>query len=557
MIENMTLTQSYIGLGLFAQMQLIDNLNSKLGENLGGSLLTFVQALLILIIGLIFANWFKGFIKKQLHKTDIDNKIADWVTGDSQSQDLPIEEWISEAVGWLITLFVAVAFLNALKLEAVSQPLNTLLQEVTKFLPRIGGAALLLGLAWLVATVVKLLVKSTFTRLKIDEKLNQQVGDDSQESTISLGETLGNTLYWFIFLLFLPSLLDVLQLGGTLRPLEELVNNILSIIPNILAAVIIGAVGWVVAQIVKKVITNLLTVSGVNKIGEKFGLKTVNNKQSLAQIIGAIAYVLVLIPIAITALDALKIQAISAPATAMLNQVLDILPKLFAASVILTVAYVAGQYISELVTNLLNSIGFDNIFQWLGFNSSSSTKTSSPAENTVINEDFGDEEINRILEIPVQPSVTKNTINRTPSELVGLVVVIGIMLVASLTAVDILQIEALKNVVSVILLIAGQILIGVIIFAIGLYFANLAFNLISSNGSSQSKILAQSARISIIVLVSAMALERIGIAPNIVNLAFGLLTGGIAVAIALAFGLGGRETAGKVLQKWFDTFDKN
>ena len=49
-----------------------------------------------------------------------------------------------------------------------------------------------------------------------------------------------------------------------------------------------------------------------------------------------------------------------------------------------------------------------------------------------------------------------------------------------------------------------------------------------------------------------MALERIGIAPNIVNLAFGLLTAGIAVAIALAFGLGGREAAGKALEQWLD-----
>jgi hypothetical protein len=51
-----------------------------------------------------------------------------------------------------------------------------------------------------------------------------------------------------------------------------------------------------------------------------------------------------------------------------------------------------------------------------------------------------------------------------------------------------------------------------------------------------------------------MALERIGIAPNIVNLAFGLLLGGIAVAIALAFGLGGREVANEQLRSWVSSF---
>ena len=131
------------------------------------------------------------------------------------------------------------------------------------------------------------------------------------------------------------------------------------------------------------------------------------------------------------------------------------------------------------------------------------------------------------------------------------------MLVAALTAVDILQIEALKQVVGVVLLLAGQVIIGLVVFAIGLYLANLAFNLITSSGTRQSQILGQVARIAIITLISAMALQQMGIAANIVNLAFGLLLGGIAVAIALAFGLGGRDVAGEQVREWLDSFKKN
>jgi hypothetical protein len=106
------------------------------------------------------------------------------------------------------------------------------------------------------------------------------------------------------------------------------------------------------------------------------------------------------------------------------------------------------------------------------------------------------------------------------------------------------------------MIIAGQVLIGVIIFAVGLYFANFVYNLISSGGTRQGRFVANAARISIIVLVSAMALERIGIATNIVSLAFGLLAGGIAVAIALAFGLGGREIANEQLREWIANFKR-
>ncbi|MTF40237.1 mechanosensitive ion channel [Cyanobacterium aponinum] len=534
MFDNSLLNPSVKTANILAQIENPMNTFS-LGGALGENLIVIAKALLILVIGLIFASLFKGQVKKWLHKTEIDNKIAAWITNSEDPSSLPIEQWIGEIVGWIISLFVIVAFLNALDLEVVSQPLNALLQEITQFLPRIGGAVLLLVLAWALATVIKLLVVSALGKLEVDKRLNQQIQeDDSETNTIALSETIGNALYWFIYLLFLPALLGVLRLEGTLRPLEELVNEIVGILPNVFAAIIIAAIGWVIAQIIKKVVTNLLMASGINQIGEKFGLGRKENSQSLAQIVGSVVYVLVLIPIAITALDALQIDAISTPATEMLNQVLNILPKLFAAIVIIGLAYVAGQYLSELITNLLTTVGFNNIFIWLGV-----TQESPQAEET-------EEAENNI----------QTTAQQTPSQIVGVIVLVAVMLVASLTAVDILEIDALRSVVAFILVLSGQILAGLLVFAIGLYFANLVFRLIANSGTNQANFLAQTARIAIIVMVSAMALERIGIAPNIVNLAFGLLTGGIAVAIALAFGLGGREVAGKVLEDWVNNFKK-
>ncbi|NJL23671.1 MAG: hypothetical protein HC895_27370, partial [Leptolyngbyaceae cyanobacterium SM1_3_5] len=66
----------------------------------------------------------------------------------------------------------------------------------------------------------------------------------------SLSETIGNTLYWFIFLLFLPSILSALELRGTLTPVQNLLDEILSVLPNVFAAVLIGAVGYLIAQVV-------------------------------------------------------------------------------------------------------------------------------------------------------------------------------------------------------------------------------------------------------------------------------------------------------------------
>ncbi len=528
-------------LSLYIAQALDQQVYSALGTDLGASLLNLLKAIGIFILGLIVASVVKAVIKGLLNKTSIDNRIAAWLTGQRTEEPLPIEDWIANLAYWLIILFAVVGFLNALQLEAVSQPLNSLLNQVTSFLPKILGAAFLLGIAWIVATVVKLVVTRGLGALRIDERLGQSPRDSSD---FALSDTIGNALYWFIFLLFLPSILSTLQLQGTLEPVQNLLDQILGILPNILAAILIGAVGWFIAQIVRRLVTNLLSATGVDRIGERFGLSNLGGRQSLSWIIGTIVYVLILIPTAIAALEALNIAAISQPAINMLNQVLNLLPKLFAAGVVLIGFYIVGKFVSELVTNILTSIGFNNFFQWLGISTPPSPTTTSFPTSPMA----GGSEQPTVIQ--TEPTVT----SKTPSELVGIIVLVAIMLVAALTAVDILQIEALQSVIGVILVIAGQIFLGLVVFAIGLYLANLAYNLIISSGTRQARILAQTARISIIILISAMALQQMGVAPNIVNLAFGLLVGGIAVAIALAFGLGGREVAGEQLRSWINSF---
>ncbi|MBE9045459.1 mechanosensitive ion channel [Pleurocapsales cyanobacterium LEGE 10410] len=521
---------------------------SQLGVDLGVSVLGVIKAILIFVIGWIIATIIKSIIKKVLNSTDIDNKIAAALTGQRGGESIPVESWIANLVFWLIMLFVIIAALNALELQAVSAPLNTLLDEIAGFIPRLLGAAFLLAIAWLVATIVKTIVTRGLGALNIEQRLGLTSADTGD---FSITDTLGNALYWFIFLLFLPAILNALELNGTLQPIQGMLDEILALLPNILGAIIIAAVFWFVANIVKRIVSNLLSATGVDNIGRKFGLGRTAGSQSLSSIIGTIVFVLILIPGIISALEQLQIAAISDPATDMLNQVLDFVPKLFAAGVVLALFYVAGKFVSEFVSNILANIGFNNLGQWLGL-SSTTTGTDVPPP--------GAQPLDQPIELGVgseQPTKiqTEPTVSsKSPSELVGLICWIAIMLVAALTAVDILRIPALTDVFRVILAIAGQVLIGVLVFAIGLYLANLAFNLILSSGTTQSRLLAQSARIAIITLVGAMALNRMGIAPNIVNLAFGLILGGIAVAIALAFGLGGREVAREELRSWVGSF---
>ncbi len=489
-----------------------------------------VGAVIILVVGWLIAAVAASVVRGILNRTKIDNRIAAGLTG---SDSIQVEKFIAGLVFWSILLLAIVGVLDTLELRVASQPLNSFLNQIGDFLPRLVATGVILLIAWLVATIVKLITIRGLSALRVDERLNPPETRDGIPSLnqLSLSQTIGNALYWFIFLLFLIPVLDTLGLQQALQPVQSLVTQIISILPNILAAALIGVVGWFVANIVRRIVTNLLMATGVDDLGRRFGLSSTGGAQSLSSIIGTIVYVLILIPIAIASLNALRIDAISLPAIAMLEQILNALPGIFTAIAIWIVAYFVGRFVAELVTNILTSIGFNNIFSVLGL-PTPVRRTTYPAETEVP---------------PIAPA-------RTPSEIAGIVVLVGIMLFATVAAVNILNIPALTVLVSGIVVIFGRILAGLIVFAIGLFLANLAFNIISSSGNAQARILAQVARIAIIALVSAMALQQIGVASDIVNLAFGLLLGAIAVAAALSFGLGGRDIARDQVQHWLNSF---
>jgi hypothetical protein len=193
------------------------------------------------------------------------------------------------------------------------------------------------------------------------------------------------------------------------------------------------------------------------------------------------------------------------------------LPALFGAFLVLAIAYVVGRIVAGLATNLLAGMGFNAIMARLGLG-------KEPKEG-----------------------------ERTPSEVVGYLVLVAVMLFAGIEALSLLNFELLAKGLAQLTAFAGQVILGLIIFAFGLYFANLAATTIRSTGTAQSGLLAASARVAILVLAGAMALRQMGLANEIVNMAFGLILGAIAVAVALAFGLGGREVAARQLEGWIES----
>ncbi len=480
-------------------------------ESLGGYLPQLLGALGILIIGWLVALFVSSALRALLKRSTFDKKIAKLITG-KEGAKIETEKLIPKVIFYTIMLFVLIAFFQSLGLTIVTEPINRLLSGIFEFAPRILGVSALLLIAWAVATLLRTLLSKALEAANVDEKLGGQAKVKGKEK-LPVTKSIVNTVYWLVFLLFLPAVLSTLALDGLLTPVQGMLNSILAMLPNIFAAGMIVLIGWFIAKIVREISVNLLTSIGVDGLSEKTGLSKSMGTKTLSGILGMLIYVLILIPVVISALDTLKIEAISSPARHMLQTTLNFVPSIFAASLILIIAYIVGRLICELVVNLLTGVGFNSILVNLGIG-------KEVAEG-----------------------------KKTPSDIVASIVLAVIMLFAAMEASSALKFTALSAILSQFMVFVGQIGMGIVILGLGLYIANFVANLITDSGSQQGRVLSISARTAIIILSFAMGLRQMGLANEIVTLAFGLLLGSIAVALALAVGLGSREIAAREVEK--------
>ena len=485
----------------------------QINAAIGPDVWHIVKALGILVLGWIVALIVAAVVRGALRRTDIDNQIAAWFAGEERLAKIDLEAAVGKIAFYLVMLFVLVAAFDSLGLPAVTEPLNALLEQVMAFAPRVLSAALLLGLAWLLATGVKFVVSKAVSASKLGEHVLEEAGQDESKGK-SLGDTIGEALYWFVFLLFLPGVLDALALEGMMAPVQGMMSKVTAFLPNIFTAGVTLAVGWLLARIVQRIVSSFAAAVGADAFVERVGLQSALGGQPASKVLGGIVYVLVFIPILISALSALRLDAVTAPLSNMLTMILEAIPAVFAALVVLAVSFAVGKVVAGLVTSLLTSIGFDRILEKLGLGKASQEESKRPAA------------------------------------IVGSVVLTFIMLFAATEAASLLGFSSLEGLIGEFLVTAGHILFGVVIFGLGLFLANFAADAVAATGAPNSSALAMLTRVAILVLSGAIALRQMGIANEIISLAFGLILGAVAVAAAIAFGVGGRELAARQLERW-------
>ena len=480
-------------------------LTTSLQNALGAHLPNILGALGILVIGWLVAVLARAGVMRLLELLSVNKRIRE-----STGQSIDVEKGIAIGVFWMILLVTVIGVFNALDLALVSNPFQVLANQIFGYLPRLLAGTILVLVAWLLATLLRAAVARVLAKTEWDEKLSAQAGMEP------MSKNVGNVLFWLVVLLFIPAILGAYDLQGLLAPVQGMINKVLDLLPNVFAAFVIGFVGWLVANVMRGLVTNLLAAAGADKAGHTAGL---DQSVYLSRVVGTLVFIFIFIPTLIAALDALQIEAVSRPATEMLGRILNAVPHIVAAALILVVTYYVAKFASALVSRLLNGMGFDTLPEKIG--------------------------LGRAFGGPLKAS-----------GLVGMVIMFFAMLFATVEAANQLDFTQVRDVVTTFINFGGDVLLGGLILLVGVWLASLAHTAIARSGAENAAGLARVAQLAILGLVIAMGLRAMGIADDIVNLAFGLVFGAVAIAVALSFGLGGREAAGKQMEHWLSRLRK-
>jgi len=390
--------------------------------------------------------------------------------------------------------------------------------------PKILIAVLILVATWIAARAVKWVLQKAIDRTPA---LRRHMTGSPEET---VGHQLGTIAKLIIWLVGIMAALQFLGIGQILAPINELVTEIFAFLPRLIGFGLLLFVGIVLAGIVKRLTETVLIAVNVDGLLARVGIGSTEGtsrtspeavppgaapgqtRASVARAAGMLLYAFIIIPVAIGAFQVLGIDAISGPATAMLNQILTAIPHVLAAALWIGIAFIAARFLKTIIEAILPPTGFDDAIRSTG----------------------------------VLPT------SAFPSRIVANIAMIAIILAASIEAARQLGGDQIAIFLAQVTALGGKVIFGTLIIVVGIFLARIVANLVGS-GTGEGGFAQTLVRYAIIALFTAIGLTFMGLADAIVMMAFGLILGSAAVATAIAFGLGGRDAAARVLERWADT----
>ncbi len=486
-------------------------------------------ALLILVLGYFISKIISKIAKQLVASSDLDRKAARLLGLDNlfDRDGAPKKQLafiLEKIVLILLMLLVILLALEMLGDMVVTGVLQNVLTQMASALPRIFKAILILAFAWIVAAVVRLSVTTLFKKAPLGEKLGKLMREEEKtgKAATTMPESAGNFFFYLIMVFALLPFFEALQLNALVDPLKAMFTKALNYVPNILSAAFVLVIGYFLARLCEKLVTNFAQAAGLNRYMDELPYDTVLKSLDLSRIVGALVFIILMVPVLGATFEILNIAVITGVFGTMMNKVAAALPSVITAFVLLVLGLIIGRFLGDVAAKALKDVGFDVILGRVGLE-----KLEQKQENG--NGSF------------------------SLSKVAGNIIAAVVVLLFAMEGFEIMHLDLLAGAVNKLVLYVPNVLVAFVLLGLGFYLARVVEQLVRAGfpdeRTFEADMVSLMLRYAIIVFAFFMAFDQLNVAHNIVTNAFTILLGTVGLGLALAFGLGGRDHAREYLER--------
>lgn len=306
---------------------------SEMLQRLLSPVASFLWAIILLVIAFIAAKIVKGLVTKLLGAIHAEKFLSKLGVKDvSTGSEV---EFVAKLAYFVTFLLFLPAVLDKLGMQSVSSPITSMVNHFLGFIPNLVGAAIIIGIGVFLAKMVRQLLLAVLRAVKVDE-LQKKFGIEATEKT-AFSTIIANIIYALLLLMIITSALDELGIAAISSPAKVIVASIFSIFPNVLAAIVIIAVGVFIAQLVAKLLESLLAGVGADALLEKLSADS-GKKIVLSKAISTVVKVVLIVIFLVQGINVLELDVLTNIGAAIIAY----LPKVLAAVIILAIGLFAA-----------------------------------------------------------------------------------------------------------------------------------------------------------------------------------------------------------------------
>ena len=336
----------------------INELFNKIYSALPGLL----GAALLLVIALFMAFLAKKLTTKGLDKVEFDSKLQKWGMAKNDEESNIFIETIGSLVYFVTTLLFTPFIFTGLNLSGVADPIIIMLNKFWDFIPNLLVSVMIIIIGSYLCKFIKKLSRNLFEGIDVDRWYRKLIGQQETAEFVTetrLADVLSSIIYVLIYIPIITVALQILGVSTISDPIVSVLNQIVSVIPNVLAAVVLVIIGNFIAKLVADLIESMLKTSGIDKYSQYLNFKgetSILISNVSAQIIQAVLMIFFMVE----AISVLQLDVLNSIG----NSIIAYLPAVVSSVIILAVGIIGGNVLATFLAKVSGSKLFGEFIRY-------------------------------------------------------------------------------------------------------------------------------------------------------------------------------------------------